>query len=55
MKRLTKKEQLIINEFVTVFNKYKFLGSTRISQLISNLFPICQTYSFNYQNQKQIK
>jgi len=55
MNRLTKKEKEIVNEFATIFNKHKSLGSTKILRLISDLFPLCKMYSFNYQDQKQKK
>lgn len=38
MKKLTKKEKLIVKELVTLFKKYKDLGSIKLAEIIRDTF-----------------
>jgi uncharacterized protein YejL (UPF0352 family) len=40
MKKLTKKEQEIVNEFIAVIEKHKHIGFVRLVELASKAFPI---------------
>lgn len=38
MKKLTKKEQEIVNEFIAVIEKHKHIGFVRLAELASKAF-----------------
>lgn len=40
MKKLTKKEQKIVNEFVILLEKYKHLGPLKLAELLQITFDI---------------